>query len=160
MRKRTRKTIRNAIEKFLAPLRPTKKFSPPIFHQILKVFHRPKFTKNIKDFFTARLCRGGHANLFRFSFQGNMRTYPRAGFRSRATFQCTLVPVFSFRGNIRQNHPFGKPPFYMWTPKIWDYHYTQNDYRTELYYFRIIFGNSHSVITEPICFWNKIRLVK
>ena len=34
------------------------------------------------------------------------------------------------------------------------YHYTQKDYRTELYYFRIIFGNSCSVITEPICFWN------
>ena len=33
-------------------------------------------------------------------------------------------------------------------------HYTQKDYRTELYYFRIIFGNSCSVITEPICFWN------
>ena len=24
----------------------------------------------------------------------------------------------------------------------------------KLYYFRIIFGNSCSVITEPICFWN------
>ena len=34
------------------------------------------------------------------------------------------------------------------------YHYTQNEYRTELYSFRIIFGNSCSVITEPICFWN------
>ena len=34
------------------------------------------------------------------------------------------------------------------------YHYTQKDYRTELYYFRIIFGNSCSVITEPKCFWN------
>ena len=47
---------------------------------------------------------------FRFSFQGNMRTY--------------LVPVFvpgehpnvpsfrfSFRGNIRQNHTFGNHPF-------------------------------------------------
>ena len=33
-------------------------------------------------------------------------------------------------------------------------HYTQNDYRTELYYFRIIFGNSCSVITEPNRFWN------
>ena len=35
-----------------------------------------------------------------------------------------------------------------------NYQYTQNDYRTELYYFRIIFGNSASVITEPNCFWN------
>ena len=34
------------------------------------------------------------------------------------------------------------------------YHYAQKDHRTELYYFRIIFGNSCSVITEPNCFWN------
>ena len=38
------------------------------------------------------------------------------------------------------------------------YHCTQNDYRTELYYFRIIFGNSCSVITEPNCFWNLLGL--
>ena len=48
--------------------------------------------------------------------------------------------------------------FRFWLPqKIQEfnvYHYTQKDYRTELYYFRIIFGNSCSVITEPICFWN------
>ena len=31
--------------------------------------------------------------------------------------------------------------------------YTQSDYRTELYYFRILFGNSCSVIIEPNCFW-------
>ena len=50
--------------------------------------------------------------------------YPRSGFRSRATSECTLVPVFfpgehpnvpsfrfSFRENIRQNHRFGKPAF-------------------------------------------------
>ena len=35
-----------------------------------------------------------------------------------------------------------------------DYHYTQNYYRTELYYFSINFGNSCSAITEPNCFWN------
>ena len=48
------------------------------------------------------------------------RTYPRSG----GTCERTLVPVFvpgehanvpsfrfSFRVNIRQNHPFGKPPF-------------------------------------------------
>ena len=51
------------------------------------------------------------------------RMYPRSGFRSRGTRERTLVPVFVpgehpnvpsfrflFRGNIRQNHPFGKPP--------------------------------------------------
>ena len=49
---------------------------------------------------------------------------PRSGFRSRGTCERTLVPVFvlgehpnvplfrfSFWENIRQNHPFGKPPF-------------------------------------------------
>ena len=52
------------------------------------------------------------------------RMCPRSGFRSRGTCERTLVPVyvpgehpnvpsfrFSFRGNICQNHPFGKPPF-------------------------------------------------
>ena len=50
--------------------------------------------------------------------------YPHSGFRSGGTSECTLVPVFvpgehlnvpssrfSFKGNIRPNHPFGKPPF-------------------------------------------------
>ena len=50
--------------------------------------------------------------------------YPRSSFRSGGTCERTLVPVvvpgehqdvpsfqFSFQGNIRQNHPFGKPPF-------------------------------------------------
>ena len=34
------------------------------------------------------------------------------------------------------------------------YHCTQKSYRTELSYFRIIFGISCSVITEQACFWN------
>ena len=37
---------------------------------------------------------------------------------------------------------------------------TQRDYRTELYYFQIIFGNSCSVITEPNCFWNHLISVR
>ena len=50
--------------------------------------------------------------------------YPRSGFRSGGAYERTLVPVFvpgehpnvpsfrfSFRVNIRQNHPFGKAPF-------------------------------------------------
>ena len=56
-------------------------------------------------------------------------TCPRSGFRSGGTCERTLVPVFVpgehpnvpsfrflFRGNIRQNHPFWKPPF--WVPPI------------------------------------------
>ena len=52
------------------------------------------------------------------------RMYPRSAFRSGGTCECTLVPVFvpgehpnvpsfllSFRGFIRQTHPFPKPPF-------------------------------------------------
>ena len=48
---------------------------------------------------------------FRFSFRRNIRTYTRSGFffRSGGTSKCTLVPVF-VRGDIRPNHPFGKPP--------------------------------------------------
>ena len=51
------------------------------------------------------------------------RICPRSGLRSGGTCERTLVPVFvpgelpsvpslrfSFRENIRQNHPFGKPP--------------------------------------------------
>ena len=46
---------------------------------------------------------------FRFSFRGNMRTYPRSGFRSEGgTSECTLVPVF-----VPVEHP-PKPPF--WKP--------------------------------------------
>ena len=47
---------------------------------------------------------------FRFSFQGNMRTYPRSCLRSGGTSECTLVPVF-VPGEHPPNHPFGKPPF-------------------------------------------------
>ena len=36
------------------------------------------------------------------------------------------------------------------------YHYTPNGFRTELYSFGLVFGNSCSVITEPICFWNDL----
>ena len=40
------------------------------------------------------------------------------------------------------------------------YHYIQKISRTALYYFRIIFGNSCSAITEPNCFWNYLVLVR
>ena len=43
---------------------------------------------------------------FWFSFRGNMRTYPRSGFRSGKTSECTLVPVF-----VLGEHP-PKPPFW------------------------------------------------
>ena len=43
---------------------------------------------------------------FRCSFRGNMRTYPRSGFRSVGTSECTLVPVF-----VPGEHP-PKPPFW------------------------------------------------
>ena len=44
--------------KNFSPLRPTKNFSPPIFHQILKVFHRPKFAQK-KVFFHREALQGG-----------------------------------------------------------------------------------------------------
>ena len=50
---------------------------------------------------------------FRFSFRGNMRTYPRSGFRwtlFRGNIRAYPRSGFSFRGNIRQNHPFGNHP--------------------------------------------------
>ena len=42
---------------------------------------------------------------FRFSFRGNMRTYPHSGFRSAGTSECTLVPGF-----VPGKH-LPKPPF-------------------------------------------------
>ena len=61
---------------------------------------------------------------FWFSFWGNIRTYPRSGFRSGGTSECNLVPVFrsgehpnvpSFRFFVPGEHPprppFWKPPF-------------------------------------------------
>ena len=62
-RKRIRKAIRNATEKFLAPLRPLKYF-PGTFQWILKVFHRPKSATTKRLLLTARLCRGGHAKKY------------------------------------------------------------------------------------------------
>ena len=63
------------------------------------------------------------------------RTCPRSAFRSGGTCEPTLVPVFvpgehpnvplfrfSFRGNIRQDHPFWKPPFCQ--PTIYIYIHT------------------------------------
>ena len=42
-----------------------------------------------------------------------MRTYPRSGFHSGRTSECTLVPVFVL-GEHLPKPPFGKPPF--WEP--------------------------------------------
>ena len=59
----------------------------------------------------------------------------------------------------QMSHP-GSVPGSPWHISKLRYLYTQNDYRTELHYFRIIFGNSCSVITEPNCFWNYLVLVR
>ena len=67
---------------------------------------------------TSRFTHPRNVPAFRFSFRGNIRTYPRSGFSFRGI--CMNVPSFrfSFRGNIRQNHPFGNCPFgflrYFW----------------------------------------------
>ena len=87
-RKKIRKTIRNAIEKCLAPLRPTQNFSPPSFHQILKVFHRPKFAQK-KVFFSPRGSAGGATP-----------TKPKGLFRTKNAIAMEIV-VFCHRGSIR-----------------------------------------------------------
>ena len=46
---------------------------------------------------------------FRFSFRGNMRTYPRSGFRSGGTSKCIVIPVF-----VPGEHP-PKLPFWKTT---------------------------------------------
>ena len=45
-----------------------------------------------------------------FRSGGTCECTPRSGFASWGTSECTLVLVF-VAGNIRQNRPFGKPPF-------------------------------------------------
>ena len=47
---------------------------------------------------------------FQLSFRGNVRMYPRSGFRSGGNIRMYPRSGFSFRGNILQNHPFRKPP--------------------------------------------------
>ena len=47
---------------------------------------------------------------FRSLVPGNIRMYLRSVFWYQGTSECALVPSF-VPGNIRQNHPFGKPPF-------------------------------------------------
>ena len=67
-RKRIRKTIRNAFEKNVAPLRLLKNISPALFNNFYKFFTAQHLHK--KSFlFTARLCRGGHANKVELSVQ-------------------------------------------------------------------------------------------
>ena len=63
---------------------------------------------DIKGRFCKRVVLANVPSL-RFSFQGNMRTYPGASFRSGGTSESTLVPVF-----VPGEHP-PKPPFWKTT---------------------------------------------
>ena len=67
------------------------------------------FHREIKGRFRKRVVLA-NVPSFRFSFRGNMRTYPCSGF---VPGKHPNVPSFrfSFRGNIRQKHPFGNHPF-------------------------------------------------
>ena len=65
------------------------------------------------DPFFERRQKGGFVRVvlanvpsFRFSFRGNMRTYPRSGFFVPGQHPHVPSFRFSFRGNMRQNHPF------------------------------------------------------
>ena len=76
-----------------------------------------KSPKNLKPCFIGRQRDGfvkgwvlASVPSFRFSFLGNIWTYPRSGFRSGGTSECTLVPVF-FPGEHLPKPPFWKPPF-------------------------------------------------
>ena len=58
------------------------------------------------------------------------------------TFELILCQMLSSQG---KNAPSNAYPHYLVRLATSRYHYTQNDYRTELYYFRIIFANSPAV---------------
>ena len=94
---------------------------------------------------------------------------PRNNVKTATAFSSFLTCLInlSFRCGFRAsrwNH--GDPTLSRSLPSFpkslhaWSYHYTQNDYRTELYYFQIIFCNSCSVITEPNCLWNYMVSVR
>ena len=75
----------------------------------------PNFTGRLKGGFR-RYSRVVLANVPSFLFfvpreHANVPSF--SGFRSGGTCECTLVLVFVL-GEHRQNHPFGKPPF--WEP--------------------------------------------
>ena len=57
--KRIRKTIRNAFEKYLAPLRPPKNISPALFNKIFKSFFTAQNLHNKQVFFSPRGSAGG-----------------------------------------------------------------------------------------------------
>ena len=72
-----------------------------------------KVHREIRGRFRKRVVLA-NVSSFRFSFRGNMRTYPRSGFcRSGGTSERTLVPVF-VPGEHPPKPPFWKPPF--WVP--------------------------------------------
>ena len=102
--KGSEKRSETRLKKILAPLRPTKNFSPPIFHQILKVFHRPKFAQKKSFFFTARLCREGHANKWgcnKWGFKGCLTALP--GNRPRSAFFALFLPFSPFSGGCKEH---------------------------------------------------------
>ena len=65
--------------------------------------------KEIKGRFRKRVVFA-HVPSFRFSFRGNILTYPRSGFSFRGNTKRTLVPVF-VPGEHPPKPPFWKPPF-------------------------------------------------
>ena len=67
-----------------------------------------KIHREIKGRFRKRVVVANVPSC-RLSFRGNMRTYPRSGFRSGGTSECTLVPVF-----VPGEHP-PEPPFWKTT---------------------------------------------
>ena len=103
---KTRKTIST-----IAILRPVK----AIFEKRAATVEVDSFVSPVKGGFgecalVPVFILGEHVNVpsFRFSFQGNMRMYPRSGFRSGGTSECTLVPAF-----VPEHPP--KPPFWKTT---------------------------------------------
>ena len=112
----------------------------------LNSVQRMVFRAYCKGLFPDAVCwtrlRNTWVPSFRFSFRGNMRTYPRSGLRSWGTSERTLVPVF-----VLGEHP-PKPPFWkttlLWTLECWEnadhlkpprnpYHPHRNNYKRKTY---------------------------
>ena len=61
--KRSEKRSETRPKTLFSPSQAASKYFAGTFQQILKVFHRRKTAQHKKFFFTARLCRGSHANI-------------------------------------------------------------------------------------------------
>ena len=85
--------LENPITKALSPLSPQGpcEFASTVLRNIARMF----CLNSLRSMGDKRVVLA-NVPSFRFSFQGNMRTYPRFGFRSGGTSECSMYPRSEF----------------------------------------------------------------